>query len=74
MSMTGGSAANWVELPASTHEGAAGMSFADGHSEIKQWKDANTQAPVRRVHPCPDFGLNSPDDMAWLQQRTSSEQ
>jgi prepilin-type N-terminal cleavage/methylation domain-containing protein/prepilin-type processing-associated H-X9-DG protein len=74
MPMQGGSAANWVELPASTHGGAAGLSFADGHSEIKQWQDANTKAPVAKVHPCPDLGKNSPDDMVWLQQRTSSQQ
>ena len=74
MPMQGGSTADWVELPASTHGGAAGLSFADGHSEIKQWQDANTKAPVAKVHPCPDFGKNSPDDMAWLQQRTSSQQ
>jgi len=74
MPMQGGSAANWIELPASTHAGAAGLSFADGHAETKQWLDANSKAPVRRVHPCPDFGKNSPDDMAWLQQRTSSQQ
>jgi prepilin-type N-terminal cleavage/methylation domain-containing protein/prepilin-type processing-associated H-X9-DG protein len=31
----------WVmgNLPAVYHTGASGMSFADGHSEIKKWKD-----------------------------------
>jgi prepilin-type N-terminal cleavage/methylation domain-containing protein/prepilin-type processing-associated H-X9-DG protein len=29
----------WVDLPASYHTGACGMSFADGHAVIKLWHD-----------------------------------
>jgi prepilin-type N-terminal cleavage/methylation domain-containing protein/prepilin-type processing-associated H-X9-DG protein len=29
---------NIIDFPASYHNGAAGLSFADGHSEIHQWK------------------------------------
>jgi prepilin-type N-terminal cleavage/methylation domain-containing protein/prepilin-type processing-associated H-X9-DG protein len=29
----------WVDLPASYHNGAGGLSFADGHAEIKKWWD-----------------------------------
>ena len=66
-------AARWTDVPASTHNGAGAFSFADGHAEIKKWLDGNTQAPVRRVNPCPDNNLISPNDMLWLQQRTSSK-
>jgi len=64
--------AKWTDVPASTHNGAGGFSFADGHAEIKKWLDANTMAPVQRVNPCPDNGKNSPNDIVWLQQRSSS--
>jgi len=71
--MQSGSAATWSDVPASTHNGAGGFSFADGHAEIKKWNDGNTKAPVQRVNPCPDNSLNSPNDVVWLQQRTSSQ-
>jgi len=37
----------WVNVPASYHGGAAGFSFADGHSEIRRWRSASTQWPSR---------------------------
>ena len=64
--------AKWTDVPASTHNGAGGFSFADGHSEIKKWQDGNTAAPVRRKAPCPDNERYSPDDITWLQQRTTT--
>ena len=68
--------AKWTDVPASTHNGAGGFSFADGHAEIKKWLDGNTLAPVRhRVGMgCPDNEQYSPDDIAWMQQRTSMAQ
>src|SRR5262249_30617233 len=30
----------WANLPANYHNGACGLSFADGHSEIKRWRDS----------------------------------
>lgn len=65
--------AKWTDVPASTHNGAGGFSFADGHSEIKKWLDANTKAAVRRLSPCPDNERYSPDDITWLQQRTTTK-
>jgi prepilin-type N-terminal cleavage/methylation domain-containing protein/prepilin-type processing-associated H-X9-DG protein len=38
----------WSDLPASYHNGAAGFSFADGHSEIKKWVDSSTIRPNRQ--------------------------
>jgi len=37
----------WVDLPASFHNGAGGFAFADGHSEIHKWKVSTTKHPVR---------------------------
>ncbi|HEY5914752.1 MAG TPA: hypothetical protein VJA21_29530, partial [Verrucomicrobiae bacterium] len=65
-------AARIVDFPASFHNGAAGISFSDGHSEIRKWVDARTRPPV---HYNTDLQLNvaSPDnkDMIWLSQRTT---
>jgi prepilin-type processing-associated H-X9-DG protein len=35
----------WSDMPASYHNGAAGFSFADGHSEIKHWLVSTTKQP-----------------------------
>src|ERR1051325_2879469 len=29
----------WTDLPAAYHNGAGGISFADGHGEIRKWRD-----------------------------------
>jgi prepilin-type N-terminal cleavage/methylation domain-containing protein/prepilin-type processing-associated H-X9-DG protein len=65
-------AARIIDYPASYHNGAGGISFADGHAEIRKWGDARTRAPV---HYNNNLALNvsSPNnqDMIWLAQRTS---
>jgi prepilin-type N-terminal cleavage/methylation domain-containing protein/prepilin-type processing-associated H-X9-DG protein len=63
--------AAWTDVPAATHNGAGGFSFADGHSEIKKWRDSNTQFPVIRDF-CHGNEKYSPADIPWLQQRTSA--
>ena len=64
----------WDDVVSSTHNGAGGLSFADGHAEIKKWEDGNTQWPVEQVNPCPVYtkGLRSPNDLEWLRRRTSA--
>ena len=65
--------ATWTDVPASTHGGSGDFSYADGHAELKRWLDGNTQAPVEKVNPCPDNSKYSPNDIIWMQQRTSSK-
>jgi prepilin-type processing-associated H-X9-DG protein len=36
----------WMDLPASYHNGGAAISFADGHATMHQWVNASTLAPV----------------------------
>jgi prepilin-type N-terminal cleavage/methylation domain-containing protein/prepilin-type processing-associated H-X9-DG protein len=36
----------WVDIPANYHNGAAGIAFADGHSEIHPWKGGLKGAKV----------------------------
>jgi len=68
VSMTGN---QWVDVPASYHNGACGFSFADGHAETKKWRDANSIQPVRRVNPSVGNMKSAPNDVAWIQQRSS---
>lgn len=62
-----------VDYPASYHNGAGGVAFADGHSEIHKWVDARTKPPVRNI-PGYLVGTTSANnrDTAWLAERTSA--
>lgn len=59
----------WRDIPASYHNSAGSLSFADGHAEIRRWKDptiiSNPLVGGRAV-------LNS--DLKWLQDRTTIAQ
>ena len=61
-----------VDFPASYHNGAAGINFADGHSEIRKWVDARTKPPAKYNN---TLQLNVPspnnNDMVWLSERTT---
>lgn len=61
---------NWDDLPASYHNGAGGLSFADGHAEIKKWLDPGTKQPVRKVQS--SSGFLAPRDVPWLQERATA--
>jgi prepilin-type N-terminal cleavage/methylation domain-containing protein/prepilin-type processing-associated H-X9-DG protein len=62
-----------VDYPASYHNGAAGISFADGHAEIKKWIDPRTKPAVKYTGVM-RLNESSPNnkDMIWLSDRTSS--
>ncbi len=62
----------WDDLPASYHNGACGFSFADGHSEIHKWLDANTRAPILKQSPSTGTGKTSIRDNAWMVERTTA--
>jgi prepilin-type N-terminal cleavage/methylation domain-containing protein/prepilin-type processing-associated H-X9-DG protein len=61
----------WYDVPASYHNGAGGLSYADGHSEIKKWKDKN----VLGLKSVPSQLARDPasTDLGWLQERTTSK-
>jgi prepilin-type processing-associated H-X9-DG protein len=61
----------WIDVPASYHNGACGLSFADGHAETKKWHDPNSIQPVRKINPSAGLNKAAPNDVPWLQQRTS---
>jgi len=62
-----------VNLPAGYHNGASGITFADGHAEIHKWHDARTLPPLstsfQKFISCPG-NL----DLLWLQQHATSPQ
>ncbi len=58
-----------ANFPAVYHNNAGGLSFADGHSEIKRWKDPATYAPMRLPLPV----VIAPNDAPWLSQRASAK-
>lgn len=64
-------AARIIDYPASYHNRACGVAFADGHAEIHKWIDPRTVQPVKFY----DMPLNvsSPNnkDMIWMSERTS---
>jgi prepilin-type N-terminal cleavage/methylation domain-containing protein/prepilin-type processing-associated H-X9-DG protein len=63
-----------VDYPASYHNKACGFAFADGHAEIKKWRDPRTSPPLRLGAL---LSLNQPSpnnpDVEWLQERSSSK-
>ncbi|MSU04177.1 MAG: type II secretion system protein [Pedosphaera sp.] len=75
MMVESSAAARIIDFPASYHNGAAGISFADGHTEIHKWIDPRTK-------PKPTYNGNlalnvlsaNNKDMIWLSDRTSSRQ
>ncbi len=63
-----------IDMPASTHNGAGGLSFADGHAEIHKWLDSRTQPPVLySANGSMTWAPNCPGnrDMIWLSERTT---
>src|SRR5262249_38753584 len=73
---------SWTEwyqdLPAVYHGNAGRLSFADGHWEIRRWRDRRTMLPVRpgipwllNWKPMPQPG-NS--DIIWLQDHATRQQ
>ena len=60
------------DLPGAYHHGACGFSFADGHSEIKKWRDPRTVPPLAASGYVNDvFASPGNEDIAWLQERAT---
>jgi prepilin-type processing-associated H-X9-DG protein len=55
----------WGNLPAVYHNGAGGLSFADGHSEIHRWLDPDTLRKGAAGE------RKAPRDVPWIQERAS---
>jgi prepilin-type N-terminal cleavage/methylation domain-containing protein len=60
----------FYDFPASYHNRAGGLSFVDGHSEIRRWRDPRTMPPLVLGGLVGDV-VTSPknQDVTWLQER-----
>jgi prepilin-type processing-associated H-X9-DG protein len=65
----------WINWPGNYHNGASGLFFADGHSEIHRWLDPRTTPPRGKLS-LGSLGANIPtpnnQDCYWLGVRTTS--
>ncbi|MFN0068272.1 MAG: type II secretion system protein [Limisphaerales bacterium] len=65
----------WGNLPASYHNGAGNLAFADGHAETRRW--VVTTGPGATVQPNVKggagalFAVTNPADWNWVKERTS---
>ncbi|MBM3835159.1 MAG: type II secretion system protein [Verrucomicrobia bacterium] len=63
-----------VDMPSSSHNGAGGLSFADGHAEIHKWVDPRTKPRILyNANAWQTWIVNCPGnaDMIWLSERTT---
>lgn len=59
-------------VPRSAHNGAGTLSFADGHAELKKWRDPRTNPPLKK-RGFVETRSSAPSnrDVLWLRARTS---
>jgi prepilin-type N-terminal cleavage/methylation domain-containing protein/prepilin-type processing-associated H-X9-DG protein len=60
-----------VDYPASYHNGAGGLAFADGHSEIRKWLDARTKPGLSKADRPLDVSSANNRDVVWMQERST---
>jgi prepilin-type N-terminal cleavage/methylation domain-containing protein/prepilin-type processing-associated H-X9-DG protein len=63
-----------VDYPASYHNGAGGLSFADGHAEYRRWLEPTTTPVLQPGQHLPmgsKYTSWNDRDMAWLTARTT---
>ncbi len=61
----------WGNLPASYHNGAANLSFADGHVERHRWVLEDTRRPAVHGGASGTFEASPRTDFDWLKERSS---
>ena len=61
--------AEWIDWPGTYHNNAAGIAFADGHSEIHKWQDSRTKVVGGNVQ---RKTVPGSVDWEWLSERTSA--
>ncbi len=58
----------WVDIPATYHNASGGLSYADGHAEIKRWRDGGILAKNATIGANP---MDRGKDHGWLQERST---
>jgi len=63
-----------IDTPATYHDGASIISFADGHVEQRKWLESTTMPPLRpgvHLSGVPIYTSSTDRDMKWLTERTT---
>jgi len=74
MALPGAKSAQIIDFPASYHNGAAGLNFADGHAEVHRWIGSTIKAPVyygKRTLALNVAAKDSTVDIIWWSQNTT---
>ena len=66
----GNGTGSMAEMPGSMHANSSGIVFADGHSEIHQWKNSQTLKPVTYETYWQDVPVTANPDWVWWAQHT----
>lgn len=63
--------AEWIDLPGSSHNDGAVLSFADGHMEPRSWKDPETKADPEPDAAALPRSMTNRNDHSWLFERST---
>jgi prepilin-type processing-associated H-X9-DG protein len=55
-----------VNFPGSFHNGAGGLTFADGHAEVHRWLDPRTVPPFKKGQKREFTSMRNNRDLEWL--------
>ena len=72
VNMIRGGGAQLVNFPGSFHNGAGGLTFADGHAEIHKWLDPRTVPPFQKGKKREFTNMGNNRDLTWLQDHATS--
>ena len=62
----------WYDIPASYHNGAGGLAFADGHAQLHKWTDP---AVLKQSQPVSGNPISATGvDAYWLMEHMSARQ
>jgi hypothetical protein len=64
--------AQLIDFPASHHQRAGALTFADGHAEMHRWLDARTRPCIRHRAEIAHVATPNNQDADWLAARVSS--
>ena len=59
------------DYPGMYHSKGAGFAFADGHSEIKHWRDGRTTPPLGNTPPPRPISMPNNPDLMWMQEHAT---
>jgi prepilin-type N-terminal cleavage/methylation domain-containing protein/prepilin-type processing-associated H-X9-DG protein len=65
----------WMSFPGLRHRRGSTLGFADGHAELRRWRDATTEPVYTDLRAPADYvDATGSADMQWLRERTTYEE